>query len=71
MYPELLRDSELAIILCVQRDSYEEELKYMKYSDRIPRNSTIKSLSPILDSSDVLKVGGKLNKVDVSEMNVK
>lgn len=69
--PELLRNSELAIILCVQRDSYEEELKYMKDSNRSPRNSIIKSLSPILDSSDVLRVGGRLNNVDVSEMNVK
>lgn len=43
----------------------------MKDSNRIPRNSTIKSLSPILDKNDVLRVGGRLNKVDVSEMNVK
>lgn len=61
-HPKLLRDSELAIIACVQRDSYIEELKCIKESDKIPHNSTIKSLCPVSDSEVLLRVGGRLNK---------
>nr|XP_034322379.1 uncharacterized protein LOC117688425 [Crassostrea gigas] len=68
-HPKLLRDSELAIIACVQRDSYMEELKCIKESGRIPHNSTIKSLSPVLDSEGLLRVGGRLNKMNDAELN--
>lgn len=49
-HPKLLRGSKLAIIACVQRDSSMEELKGITESGRIPHNSTMKSLSPVLDS---------------------
>lgn len=62
-HPKLLRDSELAIIACVQRYSYIEELKCIKESDKIPHNSTIKSLCPVSDSEVLLRVGGRLNKM--------
>lgn len=68
-HPKLLRDRELAIIACVQRDSYMEEFKCIKESGRIPHNSTIKSLSPMLDSEGLLRVGGRLNKMNDAELN--
>ncbi|XP_062584179.1 uncharacterized protein LOC134245966 [Saccostrea cucullata] len=68
-HPQLLMDSEIAIIACVQRDSYMEEMKKMKESGRIPHNSTILSLSPVLDSEGVLRVGGRLNKVNEAELS--
>lgn len=46
-----------------------EELKCIKESGRIPHNSTIKSLSPVLDSEGLLRVGGRLNKMNDAELN--
>jgi hypothetical protein len=68
--PQLLRESELAIIACVQKDCYKEELNCLKESDSLPRNSTIRSLSPVLDNNGVLRVGGRLNEMKDSDMSV-
>lgn len=46
-----------------------EELKGITESGRIPHNSTMKSLSPVLDSEGLLRVGGRLNKMNDAELN--
>ena len=62
--PQRLRDSELSIIECVQGETYKDEMKNLKESCRIPHNNTIKSLSPAVDSHEILRVGGRLNKIE-------
>ncbi|XP_056001808.1 uncharacterized protein LOC130048781 [Ostrea edulis] len=67
--PELLRNSELPIIACVQRDIFAEEISCIKDRNRIPRNSPLKSLSPVITNC-VLRIGGRLNNAlntDITE----
>jgi hypothetical protein len=47
-----------------------EELNCLKESGSLPRNSTIRSLSPVLDNNGVLRVGGWLNEMKDSDMSV-
>lgn len=58
-----------------QSDEFHEEIKILQFNEHFPhltqklisKSSTIVKLSPYLDSSGILRVGGRLNSADLSE----
>ena len=45
------------------RESFSQEIECLTVGRELPRNSPIRALSPVLDNDDLLRVGGRLNKV--------
>ena len=57
---EFRKETEILILKEIQREFYSKEIDRLYKKEPIPRNSTIQSLSPILDSDGLLRVGGRL-----------
>ena len=55
-----LKEAEIAILKCVQREVYHEELHALAKCETLKRDSSIRSLSPIVDDSGLLRIGGRL-----------
>ncbi|CAC5356441.1 unnamed protein product [Mytilus coruscus] len=64
-YVETYKEAELFIIKVVQNEVYQTEIDNIRQSLRLPKNSTLVSLNPFLDSRGVLCVGGRLNKANI------
>ncbi|XP_062603438.1 uncharacterized protein LOC134265202 [Saccostrea cucullata] len=60
--PKLHKESENVIIQLVQQESYSREIENLKSGKPLPRNSRVSRLDPFLDSSGVLRVGGRLKR---------
>lgn len=70
-YPivEQLVETERFIIKEVQYDAFPREIDSLKNGckERLPRNSSILSLNPFLDSNGILRVGGCIKHSDISD----
>ncbi|XP_069101998.1 uncharacterized protein [Argopecten irradians] len=64
--PELIEKSRIFILKDVQEQVYNEELRCLRESKAVPSNSSISSLTPILDQDGILRVGGRLNRSNFS-----
>lgn len=59
-----------AVIRIVQRQVFLTEIKALEDSNRIPKNSKLYNLSPFLDDTGVIRVGGRIAKSQL-EFNFK
>lgn len=57
--------AELFIIREVQYECYAKEIECLKKGKPLPRNSSVLSLSPYLDSDNILRVGGRLKGAQI------
>ncbi|XP_055617896.1 uncharacterized protein LOC129763133 [Toxorhynchites rutilus septentrionalis] len=62
--PELLKAKALLICLA-QHDSFRAEIDSLMKNMPIPKKSSMRKMSPFLDSERVLRVGGRLNMSDL------
>ena len=59
---------EALIIRSAQRDAFEEEYSALKGGQRLSKSSHLLSLNPFMDSNGLLRVGGRLDKSELSDM---
>jgi len=66
-----LQDAELCWIRVIQQQEFHEEIHSLSKFKTLPIKSRILSLTPFLDSSQVLRVGGRLRnaQIPVSQRN--
>ncbi|XP_035920072.1 uncharacterized protein LOC118517729 [Anopheles stephensi] len=62
-----LRRAELKLCQLAQRDSFAEELKVLAQEKHVSDKSKLKWLSPYIDHTGVLRVGGRLGNADLPE----
>ena len=69
--PEEASQARNLIFQNVQANSFQTELYCLEKGQSLPKDSPLRSLNPFLDSSGILRVGGRLNRSDlpVSEKN--
>ena len=58
---ELKKLTEVFILKEIQREMYSTEIDCIKGNKSIPKNSSLKTLSPVLDMQGLLRVGGRLS----------
>ena len=58
--------AEHFILKGVQRSSFEDEISYLKKNQAVPPTSALSAFSPFIDSSGMLRVGGRLKNVTIS-----
>lgn len=59
-----IQRAQQLIIKETQVEHFGEEIRLLKAGKPINGNSTVRSLSPYLDEDGILRVGGRLNRVD-------
>lgn len=64
---ETLEEAEKFIIKTMQRESYKKEIQCLSKGIPIPKDSTLKTLGPIIDNSGILRIGGRLNQIQLSK----
>lgn len=64
---EAFKHAESFIIRTVQNELFGNELLCLREGVRIPKNSKLLNLNPFIDTSGILRVGGRLKKGPMSE----
>ncbi|KAJ0169346.1 hypothetical protein K1T71_015230 [Dendrolimus kikuchii] len=64
---EELEHSLKTCIKIVQRENFAEEMEDLKIKGEVKRKSNLKSLNPYLDSSNIIRVGGRLRHANLEE----
>ena len=64
---EAFKHVEHSIIKTVQQEQFETEMLCLQKEVNILRNSKLISSKPFVDGSGILRVGGRLNKTEISE----
>ena len=62
---EFYQQTEKHIIRQVQQECFPKELESLREGKQLQRDSTILSLSLVLDCDGLMRVGGRLNKSDI------
>ncbi|KAI2663492.1 Acid-sensing ion channel 5 [Labeo rohita] len=63
---EELSKAKICIMKSVQNECYSEDLKCINSGSNIPPNSSLWKLHPILDQNQLLRVGGRTERSDLS-----
>ena len=63
---DTLKTTEQLILKKVQKTYFEREIKNLTSSKAVPNDSSLSSLCPYLDEEGILRVGGRLQKADIS-----
>ena len=63
---EASKKAETHILKTVQHEVFEEEIRCLKKGEPLAKSSPLIKLSPFLDENTVLRVGGRLNRADIS-----
>lgn len=63
-----LSQANTAVIWCVQREVYKEELKSLTKEKEISHQSTLKKLDPFIEEEALMRVGGRLQSADLSHL---
>ncbi|CAK1595738.1 unnamed protein product [Parnassius mnemosyne] len=61
---------ENALLKCVrivQKREYEEDIKNIRMKVRVKKGSSLKSLNPFLDTPNILRVGGRLQRSELTQ----
>ncbi|XP_063838111.1 uncharacterized protein LOC135087201 [Ostrinia nubilalis] len=71
-YKGYLKSEELreTLKICIKKDQeihFEKEIEAINKKFNIQKNSRLKSLNPILDENNILRVGGRLEEADLRE----
>ena len=61
---ESLQETEVYIVKEVQFEFFSKEIICLRKRSDLPKSSAIAPLSPYLDQHDILRVGGRLSKID-------
>jgi len=61
-------DAEIFVLKAVQNESFSKEVKHLGKDRPLPRDSPILKLDPYLDDKGLLKVGGRMHKSDLSNL---
>nr|XP_049576325.1 uncharacterized protein LOC125968877 [Syngnathus scovelli] len=59
---------KVVILKCVQQEIYQEEIELLSKGKDLPSNSPIGKLDPFVDEDGLLRVGGRLQSADLSEV---
>ena len=62
----VLDQAKIVIIKSVQHETYREEIKCLKNSKALPKASPLIKLSPVKDEDGLLRVGGRLDRADLT-----
>lgn len=67
-YPTLIEKNEAAELWIhfEQSKAYSPEIRRIQSGDKLPPKSAIASLRPILDKNNMLRVGGRIDKANIS-----
>ena len=63
---EELRRAKLIVLAMSQRHTYSEEIKLLNANKELPLNHRLAGLAPYLDSEDLMRVGGRLQKAGMA-----
>ncbi len=63
---EELEDSRLSLLLISQQESFQDAISFLRKGKSLPSSNSLSPLVPILDEFSVLRVGGRLHKMDLS-----
>ena len=58
--------AKIIIIKSVQHDAFQKEMVCLERSEKLPKASSLAKLSPVIDEQGLLRVGGCLEKADLS-----
>lgn len=61
-----LRKAKLLMIKYVQRSEFIEEIKLLRKNNKLKSTSHLLKLNPFIDSSGILRVGGRLSKANLN-----
>ena len=61
------QETELFIIQKAQHEQFSKEIQCIQQGLHIPKNSRIAALGPVLDSQNMLRVGGRLNNLNLDK----
>ncbi|XP_038139099.1 uncharacterized protein LOC119782277 [Cyprinodon tularosa] len=61
-----LKKAEILIIHDIQQEAFKEELKCLEKGATLPKQSPLQKLSPVKDSNDLLRVGGRISSAEMS-----
>ena len=64
---DIKSETETFILKTVQNEAYGAEINALKHKSKLPKSSSILSLSPFLDSDGILRLGGRLNSNQFSD----
>ena len=60
---EFYKEAEMVIIKHARKEAFSQEIECLGTGLNLSKQSSIIVLSPFLDSSSALRVGGRLNKI--------
>ncbi|XP_074485799.1 uncharacterized protein LOC141764441 [Sebastes fasciatus] len=63
-----LSQAKTGIIRCVQQEVYKEELKCLINEKEVSHRSPLEKLDPFIDEEGLMRVGGRLQSADLSEL---
>ena len=63
---ERRKRAEIVIIISVQKEVFAEEIKLIENGKKLPKESPLAKLSPGIDSNGLLRVGGRLERAELS-----
>ncbi|XP_055005215.1 uncharacterized protein LOC129407637 [Boleophthalmus pectinirostris] len=63
-----LSQAKTVVIKCVQQEIFREEIKRLSEGKEISSHSPLEKLDPFIDSEGLLRVGGRLQTADLSEL---
>ena len=63
---ERRKRAEIVIIISVQKEVFAEEIKLIENGKKLPKESPLAKLSPVIDSNGLLRVGGRLERAELS-----
>ena len=65
---EMIQKPQEKIFLLVQAESFASEIKQLKSEKKmVPESSSISQLDPFLDNRNILRVRGRLGKLNLTE----
>ena len=66
---EMIQKGQVAIFKVVQAEFFDREIKHlMSKKGMVPNYSNISQLDPFLDSDNIVRVGGRLRKPSLTEV---
>lgn len=63
---EVIKKAENQILKIVQQEVFKEEIRCLKNGEPVAKSSPLIKLSPILDENTVLRVGGRLDRANIT-----
>ena len=62
---EELDRAETHVVMEVQQESFQDELRIIKGGNAVPHTNKLSPLCPFIDEAGILRVGGRLKNIDI------